>query len=597
MASSGSFLTNGWYSSSKGDYIHLEFAWSVSATSIENNNTTIYWELRGKRTASGYVNAGGFRVVIDGAVVYDKSTDYRIELRNGTVVASGTRTLSHDGTGKKSFSASAQGAIYTYAVNSTGSGSWELPTIPRQANLTSAPNFTDEQNPTINYSNPAGGAVTALEACISLTGAKDDIAYRAIPTGGSSYTFNLTEAERNVLRNATASSNSRTVQFFLRTTIGGTVFHSATTKTLSIVNANPTFPDSKVSYADVNQAVVNITGNNQHIVQGKSSLTATFGAATANKGASITGYTVSLNGVTKTASASGSVPFGAVNSSQDVTLSVTAKDSRGNTTTATKKVTVLAWSLPVISASLERLNNYEDETYLTVDASISSVNGKNTMAVSYKYKPSGGSYGSAVQIENKTRYTINCDKNNAYVFSITVADRFGSDTKEFHLDRGKFPLFIDTEMNAVGVNDFPAEGEGMRVAGGAGNFLDGIMIGGVLIADFPVEIGTSGIWSYKKWNSGEAELWGLVTLDTYGDSRHIKTSVAIPFRLTTDPLVTMTLYGAESSMVTQGDIVLSYRYSQAIYSTVLTLVMIKHSGGIVSGDMADVVVFVKGRWK
>lgn len=539
MASSGSFLTKGWYSSSKGDYVHLEFAWSVQSSSIANNSTTIYWELRGKRSASGFVNAGGFRVVIDGTVVYDKSTDYRIELRNGTVVASGTRTLSHDGTGKKSFSASAQGGIYTYAVNSTGSGSWELPTIPRQANLTSAPNFTDEQNPTINYSNPAGGAVTALDACISLTGAKDDIVYRAIPTGGTSYTFNLTEAERNVLRNATASGNSRTVMFYLRTNIGGTLFYSTATKTLSIVNANPAFPNSKVSYADVDQAVVAITGNNQHIVQNQSSLTATFGAATANKGATITGYTLQLNGVTKTASASGSVPFGAVNSSQDVTLSVTAKDSRGNTTTATKKVTVLAWSLPVISASLERLNNYEDETYLTVDASISSVNGKNTMAISYKYKPNGGDYGSVVQIDNKARYTLECDKNNAYVFSVTVADRFGSATKEFYLDRGKFPLFIDTEKNAVGINDFPEEGEAMRVAGGVGNFLDGIKIGGVLIADFPVEIGTSGIWSYKKWNSGIAECWGRVSTSSVSGWSNTQASctAVLPFTFLEPPIV------------------------------------------------------------
>ena len=371
MASSGSFLTKGWYSSTYGDYVYLEFAWSVQSTSVANNSTTIYWELRGKRTTTHYTMAGGFKVVIDNTTVYNQSTDYRIQLRNGTVVASGTHTLSHDGTGKKSFTASAQGGINTYAVNSTGSGSWELPTIPRYATLTSAPDFTDEQNPTITYSNPAGSAVSGLYACISLDGSKDDIAYRAIPTGGSSYTFSLTEAERNVLRNATTSSNSRTVLFIVRTTIGSVGSNSSVKKTLSIVNANPTFPNSKVTYADTNTAVVDITKNSTHIVQNKSFLTATFGAATANKGAKITGYTLEMNGVTKTQTESGSVPFGAVKSSQDVTLSVTAYDSRGNSTTATQKVKVLAWSLPVVFASLERLNNYEDETYLTVDASIS----------------------------------------------------------------------------------------------------------------------------------------------------------------------------------------------------------------------------------
>ena len=476
MASNGSFLTNGWYSEGKKDNVYLEFAWAVSSTSIELNATTIYWELRGKRTASGFVNAGGFKVVIDGATVYEQSTDYRIELYNGTVVASGTYTLYHDGSGNRSFGASAQGAIYYYAVNCTGSGAWDLPSIPRQATLSSAPDFTDEQNPTITYSNPAGSAVTALDACISLDGTTDNIAYRPVPTGGSSYTFTLTEAERNVLRSATASSNSRTVHFYLRTNIGGTLFYSSVVKTLSIVNASPTFPDSQVSYHDIDTYVSSITGNNQHIVQNASSLRAVFGNATGNKGAWITGYTISVNGAVRTTQASGYVDFGLVNSSRDVTLSVTATDSRGNSTTANKNVTMLAWSLPVFTASIERLNNYEDETYLTVDASVSSVNGKNTMAISYAYKLSGGAYGSAVQINNRTRYTLVCDKNNAYVFSITVADRLGSTTKEFPLDKGKFPLFIDTAKNAVGVNAFPETGEALSVSGGVARFDNGIVL-------------------------------------------------------------------------------------------------------------------------
>lgn len=540
MASSGSFLTKGWYSTSKGDYIYLEFAWSVKSTSIENNTTTINWELRGKRTASGYTMAGGFKVTIDGTTVYSKGTDYRIELRNGTVVAKGTHTLSHDSTGKKTFSAYAEGAINTFAVNSTGSGSWGLPNIPRKATLTSAPDFTDEQNPTVSYSNPAGNAVSSLAVCISLDNSKDDIAYRAIPTSGTSYQFNLTEAERNVLRNATTTSNARSVYFCVKTVIGGVTYYSTLQKKLTIVNANPTFTADKLSYADANEAVVAITGNNQHIVQNQSSLTATFGAATANKGARITEYTLKLNGVTKTATASGSVSFGAVNSSQDVTLSVTAKDSRGNTTTVSKNVTMLAWSLPVFSASLERLNNYEDETHLKVDASISSVDGKNTMAVSYKYKQSGGSYGSATTISNNTEYIVECDKNYAYVFSITVADQFGSTTAEYNIAKGKFPLFIDTEKAAVGINEFPSEGEALRVAGGVAHFEDGIKVGGYIIADLIIERGTTDVWTYEKWLSGKSVCWGTLGADketTSGDSTLGTATISYSARQTDFPAI------------------------------------------------------------
>ena len=475
MASSGSFLTNGWYSSSKGDYVYLEFAWSVSSTSVANNSTTIYWELRGKRTASGFINAGGFKVVIDGETVYSVSTDTRIELRNGTVVASGSKTLTHNPDGTRSFGASAQGALYTYAVNSTGSNSWELTSIPRQATLTAAPNFTDEQNPTITYSNPAGSAVTGLEACISLDGSVADVGYRAIPTGGTSYTFSLTNAERAVLRNATKTSNSRTVHFYVRTNIGGTLYYSSLVKTLSIINANPTFAASSVTYADISN-VTNITGNNQHIVQNKSSLRVSVGSASGNKGAYITQYSITVNGTTKTLTESGNADFGALNVNRNTNIAVSVKDSRGNTASVSKTITVLPYSNPIVNATLSRLNNYEAESYFTPKVTISSVNGKNTLSISYKLKKSGGSYGSAVSVNNNTKYTLTCDNSYSYIFSVTATDVFGSVTKEFVLDKGKFPFFIDTEKNAVGVNAFPETGEALRVSSGVARFDDGIVL-------------------------------------------------------------------------------------------------------------------------
>ena len=477
-------------------YIISKIEWS-SIPSTANNNSVVTASLYYRRTnyyeGTPTSGTGYFSITIDGQK-FSTTVSFEVPNSGAWVCAfTATKTVTHGTDGSKTITISATGELPGTTLSSTTcSGNAQLDRIPRQATLTSAPDFTDEQNPTINYSNPAGSAVTALDACISFDGSKDDIAYRSVPTGASSYTFNLTEAERNVLRNGTASSKSRNVTFFLRTTIGSTKYHSTIVKTLSIVNANPTFTADKVSYADVNSAVVNITGNNQHIVQGKSSLTATIGAATANKGARITEYALVLNGVTKTATASGSVSFGAVNSSNNVTLSVTAKDSRGNTTTVNKTVTVFAWSLPVVSASIERLNNYEDETYLTADVSISSVNNKNTVTITYKYKQSGGSYGTASPISNKTKYTMEMDKNHAYVFSITATDKFDSTTKEFPLAKGKFPLFIDTEKNAVGVNEFPSEGEALRVSGGVACFDDGIVLKSG-DKSFKITINSSGV--------------------------------------------------------------------------------------------------------
>ena len=48
----------------------------------------------------------------------------------------------------------------------------KLEPIPRVAYILTAPNFNDEQNPEITYTNPAG-ASAKLEACISLTGSSN----------------------------------------------------------------------------------------------------------------------------------------------------------------------------------------------------------------------------------------------------------------------------------------------------------------------------------------------------------------------------------------------------------------------------------------
>ena len=118
------------------------------------------------------------------------------------------------------------------------------------AKVTSAPNFNDEQNPTINYSNPAGNRVSSLQACISWTGGAD-IAYRDISKTGSSYTFNFTSAERTALRNSCITANSRKVIFHVRTENGGNKYYSTIEKTLSIVNANPQFSTFEIGRAHV----------------------------------------------------------------------------------------------------------------------------------------------------------------------------------------------------------------------------------------------------------------------------------------------------------------------------------------------------------
>lgn len=132
MAKNGSFTT----SSCKN--LSLMFSWSIDSQSVANNTTTISWTLKGYRTdgATGYITCGGFKVVIDGTTVLSHPTDYRVDVRNGDVVASGKHTISHKDDGTKSFTAYAEAGIYYSAINSTGTGTFTLTTIARASEPT-----------------------------------------------------------------------------------------------------------------------------------------------------------------------------------------------------------------------------------------------------------------------------------------------------------------------------------------------------------------------------------------------------------------------------------------------------------------------------
>lgn len=451
MASSGSFNTSGY----EGRY--LQFSWSISSQSVANNQTTISWTLKGAGTAqANWYKAGNFKVVINGTTVYSSST--RIQLYNGTTVASGNFTITHNSDGNKTFSASAEAGIYYTAVNCSGSGSWALTQIPRYATLTNAPNFNDTQNPTITYSNPAGTAVSSLQACISLTGSNADISYRDISKTGTSYTFNLTEAERNVLRAATPNSNTLSVKFYVKTVIGGNTNYSILTKTMTIINGNPTF--NNPTYSDTNSTTVAITQNNQYIIQGKSTLQVKVTNASALKYATLRTATLTLNGVPYTENFGNNnyVTFniGTVDIAQNETATVVVTDSRGNKTTKNLTIQFLSWALPYANVELYRVSNYYTLTNLTVNATYSSLNNKNSITIQYQIcKTTDETWSSLTTIQNGVQTQFNADNNYSWYVKIIIKDKIGTTTYIASLNRGTPIIFFDNRKNSTGINCFP----------------------------------------------------------------------------------------------------------------------------------------------
>lgn len=155
-----------------------------------------------------------------------------------------------------------------------------------------------------------------------MTGAADDIPYRAISKTGTSYTFNLTAAERKTLRAATTDSNSRTVRFYVKTVLDGETYLSYLAKTLTIVNGNPTLSPS---VEDIDSGMLALTGNKNKFVRYYSNPSYTMNAA-ALKEASIDSVKAVCGAVTRTTQTGEFYNI----ENDSITFSVT--DSRGNTT-------------------------------------------------------------------------------------------------------------------------------------------------------------------------------------------------------------------------------------------------------------------------
>ena len=452
------------YFSTSNQYIKYDIHCDELSTSIANNTSTVRVYVLVWRTNSGYTTSGtGTCYVSINGTSYSQSisSSQTIYHNSDTVIFDKTVTVPHNSDGTKTIYVSASISHARFSSNSNGFNV-TLSTIPRKADITAAPDFNNESNPTISYTNPAGTSATTLQACISLDNSTDTIAYRDIEKTGTSYTFNLSAADRITLLAATPNSNTLTVYFIIKTVLGGTTYYSSVAKVMSVVNANPTI--TSATYKDTNASTVAITGDDQVIIQSNSTLQFKFATLTAIKSATLANVKVKLDGTTYLLNLSGTtqnnktISIGTVNSSADLDAEVILTDSRGNTATETVPVTMLSWILPSALISLKRKSNFYSETYLTVNADYSPLDGNNTITIEYQYKETGtGIWSAAVAIQDGVQVTLNMDNTKSYDFKIVVSDLLGTTTYNTELRIGIPILFIDRLRRSVGIGTIPDE--------------------------------------------------------------------------------------------------------------------------------------------
>lgn len=416
MATSGSFSTS-YYKN-----LCMKVTWEVKSQSIENNTSTIAWSLQGERndTAWGYITCGNFTVTINGETVYSTGRYDRVDIYNGTVVTSGEITIPHNDDGSKIFAASVSAAIYEGEVNSTGTGSFELPTIPRKSSLTASDGtLGTAQTLTINrYSTSFAHTITYT--CGSASGTVCDKSSNT----SISFTPPLDLAEQN--------TSGVSVAIVLTTiTYSGSTEIGRTTQTITCAIPASVKPTCSLSVSDAMGYLSTYGG----YIKGQSKLKVVVTSA-GSYGSSITSIKTTANGATYTAA---SFTTDVIKTSGTLTISVTVTDSRGRTGTASVSVTVLDYTAPTITAlSTVRCNSdgtaNEQGEYVKVifSSAVTSLSSKNTATYTLKYKVStASSYTSVTLTAYNKNYAVS---NGSYIFAagtgssyditLVVADAF-----------------------------------------------------------------------------------------------------------------------------------------------------------------------------
>ena len=351
--------------------------YEVLSQSTQNNTTT--FRLYGYFYYGGGTSVGSDYSTfnLDGQTI--KSGSYRY-YPGYTLLGTKDITVTHNNDG--SFPGRSVGiSASSYHMSGSTSGNIYANKIDRQATVTSATDFNDEGNPTIKYSNPGGFRINArLEFAGSII-RRDNIAN----TG--TYTFDLTESERKLLRQK-CTANSMTVREVIATCISGSTesFWTWQDKTMTLINANPEF--NNFTFKDINTKTIALTGNNQNIIKGYSNVQATIPVANkaiAKKETTMSKYRFTCGDKADDQSYSDTADVNlTINGVPNGTFIVYATDKRDNSTPVTKLANQVIDYSPLTKISIDAYRNggVSEEVILQLEGTINVVNfGKKTNAI------------------------------------------------------------------------------------------------------------------------------------------------------------------------------------------------------------------------
>lgn len=451
MALSGSISTNGASGAGEGRYYTL--SWTATQ-SIANNTSTISWTLSTAGGKSSWITERTVYVDIDGERVFSKTN--AVDRYRGTI-ATGTKTISHNSDGTRSFSVSLAAAIYYSSIGCTGSQTFTLDTIARASTLSvSDGTLGTKTTPTADRKSSSFTHTLTWE-CGSYSG--------TIATKSSATSWNFTPELKLA---SVAPYGQKVYCTYTLSTYNGSTLVGTDSKSVWFTIPSSVKPSCTLSLSDSKGYASTYGG----YIQGESQLSVTINATQAY-GSPISRYSASANGTTYSTQTFTTSVLTKVGTN---TISATVTDGRERPGSVSSNITVLAYSRPQITnLKVRRCNANGTENdrggygKISFHCTITPLSNKNTRACSLRYRQSGATTWTNAPAITLSSYNQDCNPPviqmsdaHSYEVQINLTDAFGTTSAATSISTGYCLYHIPASGKGITFGGI-AEGDGFNV--------------------------------------------------------------------------------------------------------------------------------------
>ena len=451
MALSGSVSTNGAPGEGEGRYYTL--SWTATQ-SIANNTSTISWTLSTAGGYSSWITERTVYVDIDGERVFSKTN--AVDRYRGTI-ATGTKTISHNSDGTRSFSVSLAAAIYYSSIGCTGDQTFTLDTIARASTLSASDGTLGTKTTLTADRKSSSFAHTLTWECGSYSG--------TIATKSSATSWNFTPELKLA---SVAPYGQKVYCTYTLSTYNGSTLVGTDSKSVWFAIPSSVKPSCTLSLSDSKGYASTYGG----YIQGESQLSVTINATQAY-GSPISRYSASANGTTYSTRTFTTSVLTKVGTN---TISATVTDGRERPGSVSSNITVLAYSRPQITnLKVRRCNANGTENdrggygKISFHCTITPLSNKNTRACSLRYRQSGATTWTNAPAITLSAYDQDCNPPviqmsdaHSYEVQINLTDAFGTASAVTSISTGYCLYHIPASGKGITFGGI-AEGDGFNV--------------------------------------------------------------------------------------------------------------------------------------